>query len=204
MKNLFSSIRTNILYGAIALLPVAVLAFIVFKLSEILQKLLGGLSPILGTNSFVGIGLLIIVAILTLLFLCFLFGVFVNTKVGALLIGKISSGLGENIPGYNIITNLMSGMAGGNISYPPALITLYAPGAVSLGFVMEDTGGQYLTVFIPLAPLMTVGAIHLVECNRVELIEGSSINAANCVTQWGLGLEKFRSNIEPPKPVQDG
>jgi uncharacterized membrane protein len=199
MKDIISRIRTNIFYGAIALLPVVVLAFLIFKLFEILQKLLDGLSPYLSTSSFLGIGLLLLVTILTLLSLCFLFGVFVNTGIGALLIKRMSSGLSENIPGYNIISNLMSGMAGGKMSYPPALITLFAPGSASLGFVMEDVGGEYLTVFIPLAPIMTVGAIHLVERNRVQLIEGSSINAANCVTQWGMGLEKFRGTVEPPK-----
>jgi len=200
MKDIISRIRTNIFYGAIALLPVVVLAFIIFKLFEILQKLLDGLSPYLSTSSLLGIGLLLLVTILTLLSLCFLFGVFVNTGIGALLIKRMSTGLSENIPGYNIISNLMSGMAGGKMSYPPALITLFAPGSASLGFVMEDVGGEYLTVFIPLAPIMTVGAIHLVERNRVQLIEGSSINAANCVTQWGMGLEKFRGTVEPPKP----
>jgi uncharacterized membrane protein len=199
MKDIISRIRTNIFYGAIALLPVVVLAFLIFKLFEILQKLLDGLSPYLSTSSLLGIGLLLLVTILTLLSLCFLFGVFVNTGIGALLIKRMSTGLSENIPGYNIISNLMSGMAGGKMSYPPALITLFAPGSASLGFVMEDVGGEYLTVFIPLAPIMTVGAIHLVERNRVQLIEGSSINAANCVTQWGMGLEKFRGTVEPPK-----
>ena len=199
MKDIISRIRTNIFYGAIALLPVVVLAFLIFKLFEILQKLLDGLSPYLSTSSLLGIGLLLLVTILTLLSLCFLFGVFVNTGIGALLIKRMSTGLSENIPGYNIISNLMSGMAGGKMSYPPALITLFAPGSASLGFVMEDVGGEYLTVFIPLAPIMTVGAIHLVERNRVQLIEGSSINAANCVTQWGMSLEKFRGTVEPPK-----
>jgi uncharacterized membrane protein len=199
MKDIISRIRTNIFYGAIALLPVVVLAFIIFKLFEILQKLLDGLSPYLSTSSLLGIGLLLLVTILTLLSLCFLFGVFVNTGVGALLMNKVSSGLSENIPGYNIIANLMSGMSAGKISYPPALITLFASGSASLGFVMEDNGGQYLTVFIPSAPIMTVGAIHLVERDRVQLIEGSSINAANCVTQWGMGLEKLRGTIELPK-----
>jgi hypothetical protein len=45
---------------------------------------------------------------------------------------------------------------------------------------------------------MTAGAIHVVERSRVKLIEGSSKDAANCVTQWGLGLKKFRGLVVPP------
>ena len=84
------------------------------------------------------------------------------------------------------------------MSFPPALITLLAPGTAVLGFVMEDEGDPYLTVYVPSAPVMTVGAIHVVERSRVKLIEGSSMDAANCVTQWGLGLKDFRGVIAPP------
>lgn len=67
-----------------------------------------------------------------------------------------------------------------------------------LGFVMEDDGGRYMTIFVPTAPVMTAGAIHIVERSRVNLIEASNIQAANCVTQWGLGLNKFRGETIPP------
>ena len=91
------------------------------------------------------------------------------------------------IPGYEIIASLLRGIAGNKMSYPPALITLSAPGTALLGFVMEDKGDPYLTIFVPTAPMMTTGAIHVVERSRVRPIEGSSIDAANCVTRWSLG-----------------
>ncbi len=87
------------------------------------------------------------------------------------------------------------------MSYPPALVTLFAPGTAVLGFVMEDEGDPYLTVFVPTAPVMTAGAIHLVERSRVQLIEGSSMEAAKCVTQWGMGLKTFRRATTPPLAV---
>jgi uncharacterized membrane protein len=62
---------------------------------------------------------------------------------------------------------------------------------------MEDEGDDYLTVFVPSAPVQTAGAVHLVERSRVQLIKGSSMDAANCVVQWGLGLKKFRGAAVP-------
>ena len=84
------------------------------------------------------------------------------------------------------------------MSYPPALVTLFAPGTAVLGFVMEDEGDPYLTVFVPTAPVMTAGAIYVVERSRVQLIEGSRVDAAKCVTQWGMGLKTFRGATTPP------
>lgn len=140
-----------------------------------------------------------VLTIFTLLALCYLVGAFINTQIGALSFEKVEQRACEIIPGYEIIASLMRGIAGNKMSYPPALITLSAPGTAVLGFVMEDEGDTYLTVFVPTAPVMTAGAIHVVERSRVRLIEGSSMDAANCVTQWGLGLKDFRGAATPPK-----
>jgi len=194
-----SRIRTNIIYGAIALMPVAVLVYILVKLFGFLKKLSEPLAPYLGTNPYFGTGLLVVATVLALLGLCYLFGALINTQIGAVVFEKVKSQMSENIPGYEIIANLLGGIAGDKMSFPPALVTLWAPGTAVLGFVMEDGGDPYLTVYVPSAPVMTVGAIHVVERSRVKLIEGSSMDAANCVTQWGLGLKDFRGGTTPPK-----
>jgi uncharacterized membrane protein len=198
MNAFASRIRTNIIYGAIALLPAAALIFILVKLFGFLKKLSEPLAPYLGTNPYFGTGLLIVATVFALLFICYLFGLLVNTQIGALSFEKVQSRMRDIIPGYDIITNLLSGLAGDRMSYPPALITLLAPGTAVLGFVMEDEGDPYLTVYVPSAPVMTAGAIHVVERSRVQLVEGSSMDAANCVGQWGLGLKKFRGTTLPP------
>lgn len=103
------------------------------------------------------------------------------------------------IPGYEIISGLLRGIAGQHMSHPPALVTLSAPGTAVLGFVIEDEGDEYLTIFVPTAPVMTAGAIHIVERSRVQLIKASNIKAAECITHRGMGLKKLRGNSLPPK-----
>ena len=198
MKGSASRIRTNIIYGAIALLPVAALGFILVKLFGFLRKLSEPLSQYLNTNTYLDTALLIALTIFILLALCYLFGALVNTQVGALSFDKVEKQARNIIPGYEIIASLLRGIAGNEMSYPPALITLFAPGTAVLGFVMEDEGDPYLTVFVPTAPVMTAGAIHIVERSRVQLIEGSPIEAAKCVTQWGMGMKTFRGATTPP------
>ena len=199
MSGLASRIRTNIIYGAIALLPLAVLVYILVKLFGFLKKLSEPLSPYLSTNPYLDIVLLLAITIFALIGLCYFLGALINTQIGALSFEKVESRMSDVIPGYEIIANLLRGMAGNKMSYQPALITLSAPGTAVLGFVMEDEGDPYLTVFVPTAPIMTAGTIHVVERSRVRPIEGSSMDAANCVTQWGLGLKEFRGAVTPPK-----
>ena len=198
MRSPTHSIRTNIIYGAIALLPVAALIYILVKLYGFLNKLSEPLSQYLGINTYLDTALLIALTIFTLLALCYLFGALVKTQIGALSFDKIEKQARNIIPGYEIIASLLRGIAGNEMSYPPALVTLFAPGTAVLGFVMEDKGDPYLTVFVPTAPMMAAGAIHVVERSRVRAIEGSHMGAANCVSQWGLGLKKFRGATTPP------
>ena len=199
MDQLLPRIRNNIIYGAIALLPTAALVYILVYLFGFLKTLAQPLFPYLGTNPYLNTALLIALTLFALLVLCYLFGLLISTQIGALTFEKVESRIRDIIPGYEIIANLLRGIAGNEASYPPALITLTAPGTAVLGFVMEDEGDPYLTVFVPAAPVMTAGAIHVVERARVKLIEGSSVDAANCVGNWGLGLKKFRGAVAPPK-----
>lgn len=199
MNSLASRIRTNIIYGAVALLPLAVLVYVLAQLFGFLKALSEPLAPYLGTYPYLGTMLLIIVTVFMLVVFCYLVGALVSTQIGVLSFEKFERRLRDIIPGYEIITNLVRGIAGDKITYPPALVTLMAPGTAVLGFVMEDDGDPYLTVFVPTAPIMTAGAIHLVERSRVQLIERSSMDAANCITQWGLGLKKFRGDTTPPR-----
>jgi uncharacterized membrane protein len=199
MNAMASRIRTNILYGAIALLPIAALIYILVKLFGFLKKISEPLAPYLPSNNILATALLIILTLVTLLGICYLFGVFVNTQLGAVSFEKIEKRARDIIPGYEIIASLLRGIAGNKMSYPPALVTLSAAGTAVLGFVMEDEGDEYLTIFVPTAPVMTAGAIHIVERSRVQLIEASSIKAAECVTQWGMGLKKLRGSTLPPK-----
>lgn len=199
MQGLASQIRTNIIYGIVALMPIAVMVYVLVKLFGFLKRLLEPLTPYLETSPYFGTGLLLALTLFILLALCYGFGLLIKTQLGGLLFEKVKSLMSENIPGYEIIANLLSGIAGDKMSYPPALITLSAPGTAVLGFVMEDEGDPYLTVFVPSAPVLTAGAIHVVERSRVQLIEGSSVEAANCVTQWGLGLKEFRGATTPAK-----
>ena len=198
METLKTRIRTNIIYGAIALLPLAIFVYIAVQLFGYLKKGFESLDPYLGSSPYLGTAVILILTIITLLGICYLFGAFVSTQVGALTLDKVHSKLGDNIPGYEIVMNLLRGIAGKKMSYPPALITLLAPGTAVLGFVMEDEGDAFLTVFVPSAPVLTAGAVHVVERSRVQLIEGSSMGAANCIAQWGLGLKKFRGATVPP------
>jgi uncharacterized membrane protein len=182
----------TLIHGAIAILPIGVVVFILIKLYVILKKILGPIEDYFHLHYAIAAVLVLVISVFTILFVCYLLGYLLQTKLGSKLVDGIDSRARKALPGYEIISNTLKSRSANNIAYPPALISLFSPGTETLGFIMEDDGGDYLTVFIPSVPIITVGAIHSVERSRVKLIAGSNIDAANCITKWGLGLSDLR------------
>jgi uncharacterized membrane protein len=192
-----SRIRNNLIYGAIALLPLLVLAYVVFKVYGLVKNAAVAVAPVLGESSLYGTGVILVMTVVGLVLLCFLMGALANSRLGAKTFEKVQSKFGDIVPGYEIVTNLMRSVAENDKAYPPALIMLFAPGTSVLGFVMEDSGDSHVVVFVPSTPVVTVGAVHVVERSRVRMIDAKSRDAAECIGQWGLGVRELLQGTEP-------
>jgi uncharacterized membrane protein len=185
---MFKTIRNTIIFGAIALIPFALIVYVLFLLVGFMRTLARTLAPELSVSPYLDVVFIVAIVAVALLALCFVFGLLVRTQLGSLSYGAIDKRLRAGVPGYEIVVNLLRGLTGNNLPYPPALITLDTPGAAAIGFVMEDGGGERVTVFIPTAPVVTAGRVYVVERNRVQLLDASSIEAANCIAKWGIGV----------------
>ncbi|MGI9386967.1 MAG: DUF502 domain-containing protein [Methyloligellaceae bacterium] len=198
MARLFRTIRANILYGTILLIPVAAFILIAYYIFGIWREILRPLSEQLGLSTIESRALAFVLALGILLTFCFIIGALLRTRLGTWTFEKIESRLLNHLPGYNMLATLLRGFAEDHENYRPALVTLISDGPAALAFVMEDNGGGHLTVFVPSAPMMTVGSIYLVERNRVQALEGSAIGAANIISQWGVGLGDYLANADRP------
>lgn len=186
-----SAIRANLIYGAIALLPVLIVAYVIFKVYGVVEQATKAVTPLFGGSDLFGTGTIAVMTVVGLLLVCTLVGALVRSQIASGAFEKVQSKFGDVIPAYEIVTNLLRGIAGNKKSYPPALINLFAPGTAVLGFVMEDTGMPYVTIFVPSTPVLTVGSVHIVERSRVQMIDGTAKDAAECAGQWGLGMQEL-------------
>jgi uncharacterized membrane protein len=182
----------TIIHGAIALLPIAALLFILTKLFVILKKILIPIEERFQLHYAISAVLVLAILIFAILAACLLIGYLLQTKLGSKLVDGIDSRAKKALPGYEVISNILKSHTANDAAYPPALISLFADGIETLGFVMEDNGGDYLTVYIPSVPVVTVGTIHSVARTRVKFLKATNIDAANCITKWGLGLSELR------------
>ncbi|MGI9408244.1 MAG: DUF502 domain-containing protein [Hyphomicrobiaceae bacterium] len=189
MSGLFGAARVNILYGAVALIPVAALLLVAYYLFGFWQSVLKPISRWFGLDTLDSQLVAVSLATMGLLAICFILGLLIRTQFGTWTFEKVENRILSNIPGYGILSTLLRGFADDRHAYPAAMVTLTPGGAGTLAFIMEDNGQSHLTVFVPSAPMMTVGQIYAVPRSDVEILPGVSIEAANAVSQWGVGLQ---------------
>lgn len=186
-KKLKSAFKTNVIYGLLVLIPAAVIFLLLAQVIEILQKtaIAYNLESVSGFLVAVMLGLLLFVG------LCFVVGAFIRTQIGSWSLERLERLVLKQIPGYEIISNVLKGFAEKRTAYPAAMIQLYGPGVSVLGFIMEEHDNGALTVFVPSAPMLTVGNFYLVDPGRVTVLNAGAMDVTNCISQWGIGLKKL-------------
>jgi uncharacterized membrane protein len=181
--------KTNITYGLIILIPVAIIVLLLAKIVEVLE-LIG--KP-LGLESLTGTAVAIAIGILLLLALCYFVGALVNSRRTGLSFERIEAVLLSKVPGYEVLGNVLKGFADDQSSFPPVLVNLYGPDAAVFAMIMDENEDGTLTIFVPASPALTVGVVHVVNPNLVTRLEASIADVTGCVSQWGIGSSKVLS-----------
>jgi uncharacterized membrane protein len=192
MKKNKSVFKTNVVYGVLVLVPLAVIVLLLAKIVEILEKIAEPLN-LQSATSVIGA---IILAMLLVLILCFVVGVFVRTRLGSWSLERFERTILRQIPGYEIISNALKGFVEKKTAYRAVLVRLYGPGTGVLGFIMEENDNDSVTVFVPSVPTLTMGSLHVVDRERVTMLEAGSIDVTNCISQWGIGSNKILGSIK--------
>jgi uncharacterized membrane protein len=179
-------IKTNITYGLIILIPIAIIVLLLAKIVEVLEQI----AQPLGLQSLLGTAIAIALGILLLLALSFVVGALVRSRRAGLSFERIESALLSKVPGYEVFGNVLKGFAADQLSFPPALVNLAGPDAAVFALIMDENEDGTLTVFVPASPALTVGVVHVVKPSLVTRLEASVADVTGCVSQWGIGSRK--------------
>ncbi len=190
-----STIKTNLIYGLLALIPIGIVVFLVAQVVQVLTQISKPLAENFGIHSFFGIIVSVVLAILVVLAVCFVVGSLVRTRLGQISFQAVEDRLFKKLPGYEIIGNVLRGFAEKRTAYRPALVSLYGPGTAVLAFIVEERDGGPTTVFVPSSPALTVGSVHFVEPDRVSPLDASIRDVADCLSQWGIGSTKVTAAL---------
>ena len=193
MKKPGYSFRTNLVYGIMVIVPLGVPVLLIAKVVGILQTIALSLK----LESAVSAGFAIMIALLLLLLDCLGIGTMVRTKIGTWSFEKLEQAILRRVPGYEFLGNILKGFAQEKDAYPAVMVRLHGPGSAVFGLMMEENQNGVLTVFLPSAPAVTVGSLHVVERDRVTFLEASTPDVINSISQWGIGSRKILGDLRP-------
>jgi uncharacterized membrane protein len=186
-----SFIKTTVIGGLVVIVPLSLIVIIFGDLFATLMKITQPVAQYLPFNELVNTMLVTLLAIIGILFICFLTGLIVRTSWGVAGKDWFEHRILNKIPTYNLVKNLTHRFAGEEgTQFMPAEIDLHSSDCAVLGAIVEELSDGRLAVFVPVTPAATVGQIYLVPDNRVKRLDASLGATINCITEWGTGINE--------------
>jgi uncharacterized membrane protein len=137
----------------------------------------------------------VLLAFLILLLACVAAGLLAQTSAGQAIGNSVEAAILNHIPGYSMVRSLTRRI--GNVEesekFAPAFLEL--ENALVPAFVVEEHADGRYTVFVPSAPTPAVGAIYIVNRERVLVIDAPFLHAVKCVSSWGVGSKALLQSV---------
>src|SRR6478735_9788314 len=156
MKTLYRFIVNTFTGGILFLLPVTLLIMILAKINGFMLTISEPLAKRL-PDVFFGFDGSRLLAILLIVFVCFLGGLAFMAKLVRRLIGKLEGKVLSHIPGYTMFKSLAADTVGAEDEQELKTVVVQDGDSWELGFLIEEESG-YCAVFFPEAPKVDSGA----------------------------------------------
>ena len=202
MSRLRSLLFTTLLGGLAVILPLLLFVALVRWLVGLLRSLAEPLTGLLADHIGAAAPLLFLITVAALVAACFVTGLVVRTRFGALLHEHFETWLGRIAPGYRMVRDTVVQLLGTGdrnaLRGEVALVRLYgaqAP-AAQIAIVTARHAGGGFTVYVPTAPLPTQGFVYHLPGECVQLLPQERIEVAmRMVFACGAGAAEMFANV---------
>jgi len=198
IKRLKNFLRTTLLGGLAAVLPMA-LIFLFFRwIFNLIKKYLEPIVSLLEVNIRIEQVILYIIVLAAILALFFFIGLIIKTRLGRFFNNVLEEKYLMKIPGYKIARDTVMQFFGGNKSFfsEVVLVDIFNSGTLMTGFITDDHD-EYITVFVPTGPNPTSGNIYHVAREKVTRTSAAIDNGMKSIISCGAGSKEiFKQKTE--------
>lgn len=191
MKQLGELLKNTLTTGLLVLFPLFACVYVLVKvagfLTDFIKPLLLNFLP---QTRFVGVALADITSIVILLLLCFVVGLIARTAIGGAFVLRLRRVLTAILPGYKIFLSISRIVFDREDASGTAVIVDRGESR-QIGFMMEQTSPEELTIYFPDAPGLFSGTVELVKSSAVERLNIPAGQAARVITTFGRGTRKL-------------
>ena len=185
--------KTRLIYGGLVLTPFFLVVITLLELHEFLTDI----AESAGYDNVFSATVALVILTFILFSILYVVGSLVHTRLGMWTFQQFEKKILAQIPGYGVLKNILRGFTDEEIeAFLPALVQLGPDGTKVIAFVMEDNGDGTVTVFVPNAPIVTIGGIHVVDTGRVTYLGASQVQTMTCISEWGAGSRRLLRDSE--------
>jgi uncharacterized membrane protein len=192
MDGLLRFLKTTIVGGALYLLPIAVIVFLLAKVHSVAVKLVEPIAAGLELHEIGGMNAARVIAVVGVLLLCFVAGLVAQTAAAKRFIGWLEHIILSNLPGYSMVSALgeqVTGHTREGTELKPVLARI--EDAWQLAMLVEPVDEEHLAVFVPGAPDPRSGSIYLLTKDRIKAVDISTRDAMRCIKALGIGAREL-------------
>jgi uncharacterized membrane protein len=188
MKKLIQVLRATIVGGVLFLVPFVVIILILGKAIQMLRVVAVPVAERIPIESAIGLETPGILAIILLVVICLLAGIFAQTRIAKRLVGWLETNLLSSLPGYSFMKNLGEEAAGAAPTEKYQSVLVKFDDSWQLGFLVERTQGGRVVVFMPGSPSPWTGSVFIIDEDRVKLIDKATTSSTKCLQSLGEGV----------------
>ena len=182
-------VKTTVMGGALFLLPVAVILFILSYAPRLAKKVARPIADSLhidlgGPASIIAVTVL---SVLILVLVSFAAGIVARTAVGRRITKWSEHSFLGRLPQYQLMKSMAEGLAHVESAsgLKPALVNI--EDGWQIGYLLEQLENDWLAVFLPQVPTPMSGNIMYFPAQRVRPLEITMVQAASIVKAIGAG-----------------
>lgn len=207
MRGLREFLKTTLVGGFLFIVPLALVVLLARATLKLISGWLQPLAEWLSAERVSRVVVADVLAIVVLVAVCFLAGLFVRTRLGQAISLRLERRILRRVPGYAFLKSVTHEVAGLETGPNVAAALARFDDAWVLALLMERHADGLCTVFVPGAPSPTSGAIHYMTEDRVKLLEVPVLSVMKCIMSLGIGSGEllaphFRdlSSVDSPSP----
>lgn len=196
----FSFLRTTAVGGLIFLLPLAVLIALLGYVYDIVQVAYAyiPLKDLIPVHTAVGVAILFVAATAGVLAACFFAGLAARRALGRRFSETLEKQLVMVFPKYAIYKDIVAGNIGGDDLTPTLQpVTLAFDDHLRIGYEAGRTTSGLVIAFLPGAPDPWIGAVVLIEPDRVTPLEVDFTETAAICERLGRDSTELLAKIMP-------
>ena len=191
MKGLIGFAKTTVIGGALYLVPIALVVLVLSKVHAAMTKVVQPIATALALHDIGGINAARLLAVVAILLVCFLAGLFAQTRPAKMLLAWLEQAILSRLPGYSAVAAIGEGVAHpGDRDRMPIPVLARIEDAWQLALLVEQIDENQAAVFVPGAPNPTSGSVYFMTNDRIRPAEMPLPELMKCIKGLGIGARQ--------------